>query len=132
MPWESSRHGQCAQDLGCASHNNAPVASAITVGMTCWWVFDEATRTTSCGAGGERSSSVSMRNVPLMSSAVLRTLLFGTGVPLLRQTQPLVFDLKPWTGRHDVVPWLVARRSAVDRALAGQTELSLALSEALR
>lgn len=93
--------------------------------------IDEPTRTTSRGAGGERSSSVSMRNVPVMPPAVLRTLPFGTGVLLLRQTRPLVLDLKPWTGRRDARS-LVEGRSAVERASAGQTALSLPLSRALR
>ena len=86
--------------------------------------IDEPTRTTSRGAGGERSSSVSMRHVPVMPPAVLRTLPFGTGVLLLRQTRPLVLDLQPWTRRRDARS-LVDGRTSVELASAGQAELSL-------
>ena len=36
-----------------------------------------------------------------MPPALLRTLPFGTGVLLLRQTRPAVIDLQPWTARRD-------------------------------
>lgn len=83
---------------------------------------DEPTRTHSRGTAGERTSSVSMRRVPVLPPAALRTLPFGTGVLLLRQTRPMIVDLQPWPDRKDAAS-LVAGRRAVEDATAGRTDL---------
>ncbi|MFZ5872316.1 MAG: type IV secretory system conjugative DNA transfer family protein, partial [Actinomycetota bacterium] len=62
---------------------------------------DEATHTESRGRAGERSSSTSLRQVPVMPPSVLRTLPFGTGVLLLRHARPVVIDLQAWPDRPD-------------------------------
>jgi len=49
---------------------------------------------------GGRSTSSSVRRVPVMDTSRLRTLPFGTGVLLLRTAPPVVLDLVPWTTRH--------------------------------
>lgn len=82
--------------------------------------IDEATETRSTGRGGERSSSTSLRTVPVMPAAVLRTLPFGTGVLLLRQTRPTVIDLTPWTVRPDATA-LRADQKIVEQATATGT-----------
>jgi type IV secretory pathway TraG/TraD family ATPase VirD4 len=89
---------------------------------------DEPTRTSSRGAAGERTSSISMRQVPVLPPAALRTLPFGTGVLLLRQTRPMIVDLEPWPKRKDAAA-LIEGRLAVEAATAGRSELRL---EALR
>ena len=55
--------------------------------------IDELTETRSRGRAGERSTSTTCAQVPVMPPSVLRTLPFGTGVLLLRQTRPAVIDL---------------------------------------
>ena len=62
---------------------------------------DETTTTFNRGGHGERSTSLSTRQVPVMPASVLRTLPFGTAVLLLRHTRPAVIDLQPWTARPD-------------------------------
>jgi len=79
--------------------------------------IDESTTTYSHGRGGERSSSVSVRQVPVMPASVLRTLPFGTAVLLLRHTRPSVIDLEPWTSRADA-DHLRAGQSAIEAACA--------------
>jgi len=85
---------------------------------------DEATRTESRGRVGERSSSTSLRQVPVMPPSVLRTLPFGTGVLLLRHTRPVVIDLQGWPDRPDARR-LVAGRCAVEAATAGDAPLNV-------
>jgi type IV secretory pathway TraG/TraD family ATPase VirD4 len=85
---------------------------------------DEATHTESRGRAGERSSSTSLRQVPVMPPSVLRTLPFGTGVLLLRHTRPVVIDLQGWPDRPEA-KGLVAGRCAVEAATAGHAPLSL-------
>jgi type IV secretory pathway TraG/TraD family ATPase VirD4 len=63
--------------------------------------IDELTETRSQGRGGERSSTTSVRMLPVMPPSVLRTLPFGTGVLLLRQSRPVVIDLCGWLARPD-------------------------------
>jgi type IV secretory pathway TraG/TraD family ATPase VirD4 len=72
--------------------------------------IDEPVPTYSRGRAGDRSTSTSLRQVPVMPPAVLRTLPFGTAVLLLRHTPPAVVDLQAWTGRGD------AALLAVDQA----------------
>jgi type IV secretory pathway TraG/TraD family ATPase VirD4 len=80
--------------------------------------IDEPTQTVSRGRWGDRSSSVSVRQMPVMPPSVLRTLPFGTAVLLLRHTRPVVIDLLPWTKRRDAKT-LVAHRADVEAAMAG-------------
>lgn len=82
--------------------------------------IDELTETRSTGRGGERSSSTSLRTVPVMPASVLRTLPFGTGVLLLRQTRPTVIDLEPWTARRDAAQ-LRTDQALVEHATATGT-----------
>nr|WP_308160590.1 TraM recognition domain-containing protein [Cellulomonas algicola] len=82
--------------------------------------IDELTETRSSGRGGERSSSTSVRTVPVMPASVLRTLPFGTAILLLRQTAPTVIDLSPWTARPDATA-LRADQRAVEHATATGT-----------
>jgi hypothetical protein len=63
---------------------------------------DEDTTTFVRARSGERTRSVSSRQVPVMPASVLRTLPFGTAVLLLRHARPAVVDLQPWTSRSDV------------------------------
>jgi hypothetical protein len=86
--------------------------------------IDELVETRTTGRAGERSSSTSVRSVPVMPASVLRTLPFGTAVLLLRQTKPTVIDLHPWTARRDAAV-LRADRSAVELATATGTEVPL-------
>ena len=90
--------------------------------------IDEPTRTTSRGAAGERTSSVSMRQVPVMAPSVLRTLPFGTGVLLLRQARPMVIDLSPWPSRGDAKA-LIQEGTQVEAASAGRGVLQLVRPE---
>lgn len=79
--------------------------------------IDEPTQTLSRGRLGERSSSTSLRQVPVMPPSVLRTLPFGTGVLLLRHARPVVIDLQAWPGRPDA-DQLRAGRAKVEAATA--------------
>ncbi|MGV8965229.1 MAG: type IV secretory system conjugative DNA transfer family protein [Cellulomonas sp.] len=79
--------------------------------------IDELTETRSRGRSGERSSSTSVRMVPVMPPSVLRTLPFGTGVLLLRQTRPVVIDLCAWPARADATQLTIGRQ-AVETATA--------------
>lgn len=81
---------------------------------------DELTETRSRGRAGEHSSSTSVRTVPVMPASVLRTLPFGTGVLLLRQTKPTVIDLAAWTARRDATE-LRTDQQAVEHATATGT-----------
>jgi type IV secretory pathway TraG/TraD family ATPase VirD4 len=82
--------------------------------------IDEPTPTISRGRGGERATSTSLRQVPVMSPAVLRTLPFGTAVLLLRHTPPAVVSLQPWTARPDAAA-LATDRAAVEDQIRRQT-----------
>ena len=62
---------------------------------------DEYVHTRTRVRAGEGSTSTSVRTVPVLPAAALRTLPFGTGVLLLRQTRPAVIDLASWTRRRD-------------------------------
>ena len=82
--------------------------------------IDELTETRSQGRAGERSTSTSVRMVPVMPPSVLRTLPFGTGVLLLRHTRPVVIDLDPWTVRRDAAA-LRTDQKAVEAAARDET-----------
>lgn len=77
---------------------------------------DETTTSTTRGHRGERSTSTSLRRVPVMDTARLRTLPFGTGVLLLRTAPPIVLDLLAWTDRRDA-PALRQHRTGVEDQL---------------
>ncbi|MCZ3390020.1 MAG: TraM recognition domain-containing protein [Actinomycetia bacterium] len=79
--------------------------------------IDEPTQTLSRGRMGERSSSTSLRQMPVMPPSVLRTLPFGTGVLLLRHARPVVIDLQAWPDRPDA-DRLIAGRTAIEAATA--------------
>jgi type IV secretory pathway TraG/TraD family ATPase VirD4 len=79
--------------------------------------IDELTETRSQGRGGERSTSTSVRMLPVMPPSVLRTLPFGTGVLLLRQSRPVVSDLCGWPTRPEAAR-LRADQQAVETATA--------------
>lgn len=76
---------------------------------------DDVTLNVSRGGYGERSTSTSLRRMPVMPPDVLRTLPFGTGVLLLRQARPVVIGLAPWTARRDAEA-LQAGQRAVEAA----------------
>lgn len=84
--------------------------------------IDETVQTTTNGRGGDRSTSTSVRTMPVLPAAALRTLPFGTGVLLLRQTKPTVIDLHPWTARRDAA-LLRIDHQLVEHATATGTEL---------
>lgn len=84
--------------------------------------IDELVETRTAGRSGERSSSTSVRSMPVMPPAVLRTLPFGTGVLLLRQAKPAVIDLHPWTARRDATV-LRSDQKVVEHATATGTQV---------
>ncbi|PSL08174.1 type IV secretory pathway TraG/TraD family ATPase VirD4 [Haloactinopolyspora alba] len=56
----------------------------------------------STGRGDKsRSRQTSLRRVPILDTAALRTLPFGTGVLMLRSAAPIMLDLTAWTSRDD-------------------------------
>jgi type IV secretion system protein VirD4 len=83
--------------------------------------IDELTETRSRGHAGDRSTSTSVRMVPVMPPSMLRTLPFGTGVLLLRQIRPVVIDLCGWPARPDAVALRTSQHSveAATAAAAG-------------
>ena len=84
--------------------------------------IDESVQTTTTGRAGDRSTSTSVRTMPVLPAAALRTLPFGTGVLLLRHTKPTVIDLHPWTARRDAA-LLRIDHQLVEQATAAGTEL---------
>lgn len=78
---------------------------------------DEHTDTVSVGDYGSRSLQRSTRRVPVMPPETIRTLLFGTGLVLLRSAPPLVTKLRPWTLRNDA-PQIARDRVGIERALS--------------
>jgi type IV secretion system protein VirD4 len=63
---------------------------------------DDDTTTEAHDSRGRRSTSRSIRRLPIMDTSRLRTLPFGTGVLLLRSAPPIVIDLQPWTARKAI------------------------------
>ena len=76
----------------------------------------DRTDSVSRDAHGGRSTSTSIRRVPIMDTSRLRTLPFGVGVLLLRSAPPIVVDLQPWTARREA-PQLVADRDRAEQGL---------------
>ncbi|NED97138.1 type IV secretory system conjugative DNA transfer family protein [Phytoactinopolyspora alkaliphila] len=62
---------------------------------------DDETTSTSRGHDGSRSTSTSLRRVPIMDTGQLRTLPFGTGVLMLRSAPPIILTMSAWTTRSD-------------------------------
>lgn len=60
---------------------------------------DERTESVTIRDYGQRSLQRSTRRVAVMPPERIRTLLFGTGLVLLRSAPPIVADLRPWTAR---------------------------------
>jgi type IV secretion system protein VirD4 len=85
--------------------------------------IDEPTQTLSRGRAGERSTSTSLRQVPVMPPSLLRTLPFGTGVLLLRHARPVVIDLHGWPSRPDA-DRLATGRADVEATSAGKRPLA--------
>ena len=77
---------------------------------------DDDVHSVSRDSRGARSTSTSVRRVPIMDTSRLRTLPFGTGVMLLRSAPPIVLDLQPWTRRGDSAR-LTAARTEVEAQL---------------
>ncbi len=77
---------------------------------------DDRTEAVSRDSSGGRTTSTSIRRVPIMDTSRLRTLPFGVGVLLLRSAPPIVVDLNAWTARRDA-PELTTARTAVERAI---------------
>jgi type IV secretory pathway TraG/TraD family ATPase VirD4 len=79
--------------------------------------IDETTRSQSRGRAGERSTTTSLRTVPVLPPAVLRTLPFGSAVLLLRHARPAIIDLAPWPARPDAAH-LAAGQRRIEAATA--------------
>ena len=62
---------------------------------------DEYTDSTTIGDHGTRSNQRSIRRVPILPPDRLRTLLFGTGIIMLRSAPPIVTNLRSWVTRDD-------------------------------
>lgn len=78
---------------------------------------DEHTVTGSIDADGRRSSTTSIRRVPILPVDVIRNLDFGSGIVLHRTARPALSSLTPWWRRSDRVQ-LLADSENVRRAVA--------------
>ena len=76
---------------------------------------DDHTHSVSRGAYGEKTTSTSVRRVPVMDTSRLRTLPFGTAVLLLRTAPLIVLDLQAWTSRRDATALTTARVTVEDQ-----------------
>ncbi len=76
---------------------------------------DDRTDAVSRDSYGGRSTSTSIRRVPIMDTSQLRTLPFGVGVLLLRSAPPIVLDLQPWTARRRDADVPINDRAPVSR-----------------
>ena len=76
---------------------------------------DDLTESVSRDASGARSTSTTVRRVPVMDPSRLRMLPFGIGVLLLRSAPPIVLDLVPWTSRRDAAALSAARTDVEDQ-----------------
>ncbi|GAB2645511.1 hypothetical protein GCM10027169_11950 [Gordonia jinhuaensis] len=77
---------------------------------------DETTDSVTTDAYGAHSNQRSIRRIPIMPPAVLRTLPFGTGVVMLRSARPIIATLRPWTARRDAAQ-LRADRAEIEQLL---------------
>ncbi|RIQ36989.1 TraM recognition domain-containing protein [Jiangella rhizosphaerae] len=70
----------------------------------------------STGRGdGSRSRQVSLRRVPILDAAKIRTLPFGTGLLLLRSAAPIMLTLTDWRRRPDANEITAARDAVAER-----------------
>jgi len=82
----------------------------------------EHSRSQPVGIGQSGGSvSTSLRRVPILDPATLRTLKFGYGVLLFRSSHPIMLTLRPWTARPDAKQ-LRAERAAVEESLRKAAE----------
>ncbi|ACZ30605.1 Type IV secretory pathway VirD4 protein-like protein [Xylanimonas cellulosilytica DSM 15894] len=88
---------------------------------------DDTTYSTSIGADGSKSTSASVRRVPVMSPQQLRAIPRGKALILLRSVAPMIADLRPWRSRKDRKQLLadqqdvearLARGAVVDRVVS--------------
>jgi type IV secretion system protein VirD4 len=81
--------------------------------------------TESLGADGRRSTSSSLREVPVMDTSRLRMLPFGTAVLMLRAARPIVLTMTPWTARPSAAELQGSRRrleEVIERASTAAQE----------
>ena len=76
---------------------------------------DEPVTTDTRDPTGRRSTSSTLRRVPILDPAELRTLPCGTAVALLRTAPPAQLHLTPWTARPDA-SLLAANRVELEQA----------------
>lgn len=67
-------------------------------------------------AGGGTSWSESDRQEPIMEPAMMRTLIFGRALLLLRSAPPIMLSLQPWSGRPDAGN-LQAHKAQIEAAI---------------
>jgi len=77
---------------------------------------DEVTDSTTVGDHGSRTAQRSIRRVPIMPPATIRTLPFGTALVLLRAASPIVMRMRVWTDRPDAAE-LRADRAGIEATL---------------
>jgi type IV secretion system protein VirD4 len=65
---------------------------------------DEQSQAWSRDTHGRRSTSASVRRVPILDPGQLRTLPFGTAILLHRAARPIAIDLTPWITRRGLGP----------------------------
>ena len=78
----------------------------------------EEQTSTSVGWDGRRTTSTSTHQVPIIEPGRLRTLPFGTAIPLLRSARPIVLTLRSWTTRKDA-KLLQGHRRQLEEAILG-------------
>jgi len=71
---------------------------------------DEKQFTQSIGPDGRQSHSSSLREVPVMDTARLRMLPFGTAVLMLRAARPIVLTMTSWAKRPEAAELQSSRR----------------------
>jgi type IV secretion system protein VirD4 len=77
---------------------------------------DEETTSESRDARGQRSTTRSIRRVPILEPGQLRMLPFGTAITLPRAARPIVLTLQPWTARPDAAA-LTHARTGLEQAM---------------
>ncbi len=84
--------------------------------------IDELTETHSRGRHGDRSTSTSVRQVPVMAASLLRMMPVGVAMLLLRQARPAVIDLPGWPSRSDAKQLAIGQEAIeVAKAAAART-----------
>jgi len=77
---------------------------------------DDVTDSITYGDRGSRASQRSVRRVSVMPPDVIRTLLYGTSLVLLRSAPPIITRMREWTARPDAAS-LRADRAAIETQL---------------